>query len=69
MQNTPAKLSVMGDCAKSIVNSLLTPGGQNVKSVHHYTYLGIVLDTEILHYKDINTHRTGLRYIRTWILA
>ena len=32
--------------AKSTVNPLLTLGGQHVKSVNHYKYLGIVLDTE-----------------------
>jgi len=31
---------------KSTVTPLLTLGCQNVKSVNHYKYLGIVLDTE-----------------------
>jgi len=38
---------------------LLTLGGQNVKSVNHYKYLGIVLDTELSDDKDIQRQ---LRY-------
>ena len=33
--------------ANSTVTPLLTLGGQNVKSVDQYKYLGIVLDTEL----------------------
>jgi len=32
---------------------LLTLDGQNVRSVNHYKYLGIVLDTELSGDKDI----------------
>jgi len=39
--------------AKSTVIPLLTLDGQNVKSVNHYKYLGIVLDTELPDDKDI----------------
>jgi len=39
--------------AKSTVTPLLTLGGQNVKLVNHYKYLGIVLDTELSDDKDI----------------
>jgi len=45
--------------AKSTVFSLLTLGGQNVKSVNHYKYLGIVLDAELSDDKDIQRQ---LRY-------
>ena len=45
--------------AKSIVTSLLTLGGQNVKSVNNYKYLGVVLDTELSDDKDIQRQ---LRY-------
>jgi len=45
--------------AKNAVTSLLTLGGQNAKSVDHYKYLGIVLDTELSDDKDIQRH---LRY-------
>jgi len=45
--------------AKSIVTSLLTLGGQNVKSVKNYKYLGVVLDTELSDDKDIQRQ---LRY-------
>jgi len=45
--------------AKSIVTPLLTLVGQNVKSVNHYKYLGIVLDTELSDNKDI---KRQLRY-------
>jgi len=33
--------------AKNVVTPLLTLAGHNVKSVKHYKYLGIVLDTEL----------------------
>jgi len=39
--------------AKSTITPLLTLGGQNVKSVNHYKYLGIVLDTELSVDRDI----------------
>ena len=39
--------------AKSTVIPLLTLGGQSLKSVNHYKYLGIVLDTELSNDKDI----------------
>ena len=45
--------------AKSIVTTLLTLGGQNVKSVNQYKYLGTVLDTKISDDKDIQRQ---LRY-------
>jgi len=45
--------------AKSTVTPLLTLGGQNVKSVNQYNYLGIVLDTELSDDKDIQRQ---LRY-------
>jgi len=45
--------------AKSTVTPLLTPCGQNVKSVDYYKYLGIVLDTELSDDKDIQRQ---LRY-------
>jgi len=45
--------------AKSTVTPLLTLGGQNVKSVNQYKYLGIVLDTELSDDKDIQRQ---LRY-------
>jgi len=32
--------------AKSTVTPLLTLGGQYAKSLNHYKYLGIVLDTD-----------------------
>jgi len=38
--------------AKSTVTPLLTLGGQYVKSVNQYKYLGIVLDTELPDDKD-----------------
>jgi len=38
--------------AKSTVTPLLTLGGQNVKSVNQYKYLGIVLDIELSDDKD-----------------
>jgi len=41
--------------AKSTVTPLLTMGGQNVRSVNHYKYLGIVLDTELSDDKDTQT--------------
>jgi len=44
---------------KSTVTPLLTLGGQYVKSVDQYKYLGIVLDTELSHDKDIQRQ---LRY-------
>jgi len=39
--------------AKNVVTPVLTLGGQNVKSVNHYKYLEIVLDTELSDDKDI----------------
>jgi len=39
--------------AKSTVTPLLTPGGQNVKSINQCKYLGIVLETELSDDKDI----------------
>ena len=45
--------------AKSTVTPLLTLGGQYVKSVDQYKYLGIVLDTELSDDKDIQRQ---LRY-------
>jgi len=45
--------------AKSTVTPLLKLGGQNVKSVDQYKYLGIVLDTELSDDKDIQRQ---LRY-------
>jgi len=45
--------------AKSTVIPLLTLGGQSVKSVTHYKYLGIVPDTELSDEKDIQRQ---LRY-------
>jgi len=39
--------------AKSTVTPVLTLGGQNVKSVDQYKYLGTVLDTELSNDKDI----------------
>jgi len=39
--------------AKTAVTPLLTLGGQNVRSVNHCKYLGIVLDTELSDDKDI----------------
>jgi len=39
--------------AKSTLTPLLTLGGQYVKAVNHYKYLGIVLDTELSDVKDI----------------
>jgi len=39
---------------KSTATPLLTLGGQNVKSVNQYEYLGIVLDTELSDDKDIH---------------
>ena len=39
--------------AKSTVTPLLTSGGQNVKSVNQYKYLGIILDAELSDDKDI----------------
>ena len=45
--------------AKSTVTPLLTLGGQNVKSVNQYKYLGIVSDTELSDGKDIQIQ---LRY-------
>jgi len=45
--------------AKSTVTPLLTLGGQNVKSVNHHSYLGIVQDTELSDEKDIQRQ---LRY-------
>jgi len=44
---------------KSTVTPLLTLGGQNVKSVNHYKYLGIVLNTELSNDKNIQRQ---LRY-------
>jgi len=44
---------------KSTVTPLLTLGGQNVKSVIQYKYLGIVSDTELSDDKDIQRQ---LRY-------
>jgi len=41
--------------AKSTVTPLLKLGGQNVKSVNQYNYLGIVLDTQLSDDKDIET--------------
>jgi len=38
--------------ANSTVTSLLTLGGQNVKYVNHFKYLGIILDTELSDDKD-----------------
>jgi len=38
---------------KSAVAPFLTLGGQNVKSVNQYRYLGIVLDTELSEDRDI----------------
>jgi len=45
--------------AKSTVTPLLKVGGQNVKSVDQYKYLGIALDTELSDDKDIQSQ---LRY-------
>jgi len=45
--------------AKSTVTPLLTLGGSSVKSVNHYKYLGVVLDTELPDDKDIQRQ---LRY-------
>ena len=45
--------------AKSTVTLLLTLGGQNVKSVNQYKYLGILFDTELSDDKDIQRQ---LRY-------
>ena len=45
--------------AKSTATPLLSLGGQNVKPVNHYKYLGIVLDTELSDDKDIQRQ---LRY-------
>ena len=45
--------------AISTVTPLLKQGGQNVKSVNQYKYLGIVLDTELSDDKDIQRQ---LRY-------
>jgi len=39
--------------AKSTAFLFLTLGGQNIKSVDQYKYLGIVLDTEFSDDKDI----------------
>jgi len=39
--------------AKSTATPLLKLGGQYVKSVDQYKYMGIVLDTELTDYKDI----------------
>jgi len=43
--------------AKSTVTPLLTMGGQNVKSVNHYKYLGVMLDTELSDDKAIKRQR------------
>jgi len=45
--------------AKGTGTPLLTLGGQNVKYVNQYKYLGIVLDTELSDDKDIQRQ---LRY-------
>ena len=45
--------------AKSTVTLVLTLGGQSVKSVNHYKYLGILLDTELSDDRDIQRQ---LRY-------
>ena len=45
--------------AKSTVSTLLTLGGQNVKSVNQYKYLGVVLNTGLWNDKDIQRQ---LRY-------
>ena len=42
--------------AKSTVTPLLTLGGQTVKYVNHYKYLGVVLDNELSDDKDIQRH-------------
>jgi len=39
--------------SKSMVIPLLTLGGQSVKYVNHYKYLGIMLDTKLSNDKDI----------------
>jgi len=39
--------------ANRTVTPLLALGDQNVKSVNHYKYLGIVLDTDLSDDKDI----------------
>ena len=59
--STAAKLFVwrLRLSAKSTVTTLLTLYGQNVQSIKHYKYLGILLDTELSNDKDI--HRQ-LRY-------
>jgi len=49
----------MTDSAKSPAIPLLTLAGQSAKSVNHYKYLGIVLDTELSDDKDIQRQ---LRY-------
>jgi len=40
--------------AKRPVNPLLILGGQNVKSVNHYKYLGVILDNELSDDKAIH---------------
>jgi len=53
--NRTVSMTFEDKSAKSTVTPLLTLGGQNVKSEKHYKYLGIVLDTELSDYKDIQT--------------
>jgi len=51
-----SKTACMTFTAKSAnrtVTPLLALGDQNVKSVNHYKYLGIVLDTDLSDDKDI----------------
>ena len=57
--NKAVSMTFKAKSAKSILTPLLTLGGQYVKSVDQYKYLGIVLDTELSDDKDIQRQ---LRY-------
>ena len=57
--NKTVSMTFKAKSAKSIATPLLKLGGQYVKSVDQYKYLGIVLDTELSDDKDIQRQ---LRY-------
>ena len=57
--NKTVCMTFKAKCAKSTATPVLKLGGQYIKSVDQYKYLGIVLDTELSDDKDIQRQ---LRY-------